>query len=561
MKAIFAWLTLFIPMAVFAQSSANQLLIVSGGGSPESNHYSQYLQTISIYLDLKHRLDYTVDVFFGAGNNQHTIANFADVHKTERTPNATFEKFIIGTIENNRAATKENVLNFFKNEIAPGLENFFLVVSDHGMPNLVNGESDQTFSNNCIDMWTVKSDGQVLSDLGTFETARCLSKNELKALMNDYVPAKKKIFAMSQCFSGGFHQMSVDESGEYPTADTNICGFTAITHDSWASGCSPDVDGPTYQGYERSFTEQLTGYDYVNRKRLRSPKASFLEAHVEAILEDLTVDIPLTTTEYYLWRWALKVVDSRFAKRTGGDLVKAREVFMKAADFSYELEDSDFKAKRLLYLKMSKVIQNKFPDIALSVDLPLTELSVKVGEMKNQMDEVENQIESLDKQSTKIFEEVTFRYWLEQIALGAPLNLTPKEFEMERYILDLAKTHNTSGSRYLKSRLLPIFWVGNRDKGESYSIYLSRRINKVSQYALSSGNLELIRQTNQMLDLDQKVEKLSQQMDGLARRHGLIRRMLIYRQILGAWAALDILNDLTALSETKGLIQCESTKL
>jgi hypothetical protein len=560
MKALLTCLAFALPASVFAQNN-NQLLIVSGGGSPSSNHYSQYLQTNSIYENLKNRLDYKVNVFFGAGNNQTTVAEFADVHKIEKKPNMTFEKFIVGTIQNNKAATKENVFNFFKSDISSNLENFFLVVSDHGMPNVVNGSSDPTFSNNCIDMWNVKNDNGILVELGAFEETRCLSKNELKTWMADFVPAKKKIFAMSQCFSGGFHQISVDESKTYPTADTNICGFTAITHDTWASGCSPDVDGPTYQGYERSFTEQLTGYDYVNNKRLRPGRASFLEAHSEAILEDLTVDIPLATSDYYLWRWALKIEDTQFSKRTSGDLAKARGLYTKAADFLYELSDTDFKAKKLLYLKMGKVIQTKFPDIATTVELPIRELAVKIADINKQMKDFEDQLENLGTQSAKIFENVTFKFWLNQIALGSSLNLTTQELAIENYVISLGNTHKTSGSRYLKNRLLPIFWVQNPKQGEAYSVYLSQRLNKVSQYALSSGDAGLVQQTTEMLALDQQEENLSQQFDDLARRHGLLRRMLIYRQTLGAWAALDSLNDIEALRETKGLIRCEETKL
>jgi hypothetical protein len=41
--------------------------------------------------------------------------------------------------------------------------------------------------------------------------------------------------------------------------------------------------------------------------------------------------------------------------------------------------------------------------------------------------------------------------------------------------------------------------------------------------------------------------------------HGHLRRILIYRQVLGAWAALDKMKDRQALGELKGLLDCERT--
>jgi len=168
---------------------------------------------------------------------------------------------------------------------------------------------------------------------------------------------------------------------------------------------------------------------------------------------------------------------------------------------------------------------------------------------------------ALDEESGKLFEAYTFKLWLDQITNGSSVNLTSSELEVEKYILSLAKQFNTSGSRYLKNRLLPIMWVQDAIKSEAYSIYLSQRVSKVYQYALSAGDTEVIEKTNQMAQLDRQISALSDEAEGLAKRHGLLRRLLIYRQTLGAWAALSNLNDRAALSDLDGLLICEKTKL
>jgi hypothetical protein len=56
-----------------------------------------------------------------------------------------------------------------------------------------------------------------------------------------------------------------------------------------------------------------------------------------------------------------------------------------------------------------------------------------------------------------------------------------------------------------------------------------------------------------------KMEQGNAAYDFNEKMHGHLRRILIYRQALGAWAALDKMKDRQALDELKGLLECEST--
>ena len=50
-------------------SAKDHAILVSGGGAPESNHYSQYLQSKTLLGFLKSKFTPSlVTVFFGAGN-------------------------------------------------------------------------------------------------------------------------------------------------------------------------------------------------------------------------------------------------------------------------------------------------------------------------------------------------------------------------------------------------------------------------------------------------------------------------------------------------------------
>lgn len=557
MKAFLAMASILGSFSAFAQQR-NQLLILSGGSSPAGNHYSQYLQTKTMADNLSQRLNYDVQVLFGAGHQTASSAPYADVHKIEKG-NVAYSKFIVGAIQNNQPATKQNVLSYFKNETQPNLRNFFLLVSDHGMPNRANNQSDMTFSNNCIDLWSVGMKGDSLVDLGNFQSARCLSKNELKAILRDQVSAQRKVFAMSQCFSGGFHQMSVSETGDYPQANPNVCGFTAITHDSWASGCSPDVDGPSYQGYERSFTEQLTGYDYVNHKQIRPPRWSFQEAHENAILEDMTVDIPLATSEYYLWRWSEKMKQDGFVPRVDVSEMSVQNSLFDGEHFQHQSKDKEFHRKNELYQKMIHQIQKQFPQETMDLSADMAVLERAVRDLKSQMQDVDQKIAQLSTDVENTFQNVVFQSWLNQQINGWSLPETEKNLETELVRLDQSTQHD--GERIYSTYHLPILWKTNPELAKVHSLYLQKRSQYMAQMALKNASFETIAEIEAMNGMKKAIDRLSEDSYQISKLHGLHRRVLIYRQALGAWAALETMKDQAALTELSGLLLCEKTRL
>ncbi len=549
MNLIFFAYVCLVSASVFAN---NQLLVLSGGNSPSGNHYSQYLQTNTIYSDLKERLDYPVSVLFAAGNNETSKTAFADVHKTEKESSPSgllnYDKYIYGVITGNRPATKTNVISYFNKDVKPKLNNFFLIVTDHGMPFYNSeGQPDLTYSNNCIDLWNIKLENNQIQDIGNFEQARCLSQKELNVLLRQKVQAKNRVFAMSQCFSGGFHQMAVNMTQGHPSINTGICGFTAITEDTIASGCSPDVDGPSYQGYERSFTEQLTGIDYVNKKRLRPGKKSFKDAHEAAVLEDLTVDIPLSTSDYYLWKWS--------------SLLGSHIAFEMGANYLSKVSSAEFDSKLQLTKKMEAAVKVKFPELTSAVNASIKKLEQHVKQLENKMAEQEAAGETLFAQFEKLYYELAYSVWIDQLISGKSMNLTIEELQTEKFIVQLENSTGSSGPRVLTRQILPIMWSQDPARARSTSIYISERQNKILDYIASQGDQELKNQVQAMKTLEQNGNLAYENLDVLSKQHGLLRRLLIYRQVLGSWVVLNLNVNVTALSDLQSTLECEQTPL
>jgi|GEM_PF-4615237 len=275
------------------------IVVVSGGGSPWSNHYSQYLQTRSLTHGLRERFGTdAVSVAFGVGNQPLASPILADVIKedsfTDYGESLNYRKFIVGALEGNHEANRTEIQSLLKKQSSPQ-EPLFLIISDHGSPN--DSVVDLNYDNNCITLWG--TDAKTLQERTEFET--CYSREDLEEDLLKNHP-RRVIYGMSQCYSGGFHRLSIKTDDEFRVqANPNICGFAASPADLPASGCSDSVDGPRYAGYERYFTSQILGADFVNSVPTGfGPAKNLREAHLRAALQDFTIDIPNSTSDFYL---------------------------------------------------------------------------------------------------------------------------------------------------------------------------------------------------------------------------------------------------------------------
>ncbi|RYZ68447.1 MAG: hypothetical protein EOP05_16380 [Proteobacteria bacterium] len=93
------------------------------------------------------------------------------------------------------------------------------------------------------------------------------------------------------------------------------------------------------------------------------------------------------------------------------------------------------------------------------------------------------------------------------------------------------------------------------------SDYKSKRAKYALEWALGSGEPRLVSLANNILKMRPQVERGSEAYGDLQSAQGHARRLLIYRQALGAWQALAKMQNMKALAELAGLVSCESASL
>lgn len=548
----------------FAQ--ADQILVLSGGGGPPSNHYSQYLQTKTLTDNLRTMLPGTeVGVLFGAGNVTGSPAVLADVHRVVRSGGKAREVMESGFIAQNQAATRANVDLYFKSSKVASMgknETFFLLVSDHGMPfTFPDGTSDMTFSNNCIDLWSFESDLSTNRMKPGGPAQRCYSKDNLKQHLTKNIPAKRAVYAMSQCFSGGFHKMSVDMTKSYPTADSRICGFTAVTEDTTASGCTPDVDGPGYQGYERSFTEQLTGVDVVSGRRLRPARTSFAEAHEAATIEDLAKDIPLATSDFYLWKWALAIGGKTFVPRTPTlNANDARKMLASTQIGKMNLHDLQYRSKESFFEKMQNEFLRLYPEYSGALTGALEDHRKLEVKLATELELIERSFGPVGQELGKNMSGI-LAGWKKLIASGKS-SLTPAEAKLELGLFDKIESNYGAGAiDQISLYILSMKTITDPALALAISEYRANRFPYAADWASKSGDRLFVDAAAKVKIHEQQMAEIEQRYTSVQKRHGHVRRLMIYREALGAWNALSRMGDTQALAELTGLLECESTKL
>ena len=297
-------------------------VLLSGGGTPLTNHYSQYLQARALadFLGREFPAEATW-IFFGIGNREGAPPILADVHRETKIDGRLVQSWEPGILPRNRAATKENFLRALREEILPtvrGGGTLYLFVGDHGE---LAGKGDARES--AITLWQMRRGRR-----GSWSTddSEILGVAELRRVLATGLGAGRVVFAMTQCHSGGFHELGLARALTPPRAwftavpdwvagrsagvRLRVAGFTATDQASIAAGCDPDPDPERWLGYERFLAEALLGRDLMTGETKLHAAPSFASAHEAATLVDRTIDKPRATSEHYLDAWA-KLIETR----------------------------------------------------------------------------------------------------------------------------------------------------------------------------------------------------------------------------------------------------------
>ena len=357
----------------------NVFVMLSGGVSPSSNNYSQYLQAkaVTTFLERNYPLD-TVWTFFGAGNVEGQPPLLGDVRRSEQGDGRMWDTWLPGAISRNRPAKREIILRAFREEILPRVRDggtVYLFVGDHGSQRSAGDRES------IIDLWTLARDPT--NERGwKSERGEVLGVSDLRKVLAEGLGRGRVVFCMTQCHSGGFHHLAVPReltasprwftrlpswwkpaSAKGAPADVRAAGFSATDEFNLAAGCDPDPDPEKWEGYERFVPENLLGLDLFTLQPAGVQRASFYEAHVAATLVDRTIDKPYATSEQYLERWA-DLIETRLAKE--GNLTDAakRQVvaYQRAVEgVATKSGDPAFRERQELFERFTKRMADENP--------------------------------------------------------------------------------------------------------------------------------------------------------------------------------------------------------
>ena len=340
MNRLFPLLAALFVAVVGSLPARDVYVLLSGGGTPLTNNYSQYLQAraMAAFLQERYPAD-SVWVFFGIGNREGEPTRLADVRRQVKRDGLILESWLPGPLPHNRPATREAFLGALRNEILPAVRDggtLHLFVGDHGT--LAREEPRESL----ITMWQLKPDPERGWRTDPRET---LGVAELRAVLAEGLGAGRVVFCMTQCHAGGFHHLGVPRaavpeqawfrtsapewampSDEAPLA---AAGVTSTDELSLAAGCDPDPDPDRWAGYERYVPEALLGIDLFSGERQGPELPSFAAAHVAAVLIDQTIDKPRRTSDLYLERWAA------LAERLAGEPPESLEPRVRSALAAY----------------------------------------------------------------------------------------------------------------------------------------------------------------------------------------------------------------------------------
>ena len=299
-------------------------VLLSGGGTPMTNNYSQYLQAkaMTAFFARGFPADATW-IFFGIGNREGESPRLADARRQLKKGNLLLESWVPGVLPGNRPATRESFLGALRNEILPRVRDggtLYLFVGDHGERSTTEPRES------VITLWEFKQ--RTAAEGGWApDPKEQVGVTELRKILAEGLGEGRVVFCMSQCYSGGFHFLGVPNRVQAPATwldprardvpapvrgAIRAAGFTATDGDSMAAGCVPDPDPDRWAGYERYVPENLTGLDMFTLAPTARLAASFADAHEAAVLVDETIDKPRASSEQYLERWAIEI--ERMAK-------------------------------------------------------------------------------------------------------------------------------------------------------------------------------------------------------------------------------------------------------
>lgn len=588
------------PKSAAPVAPGDAFVLISGGGTPLSNNYSQYLQARGVNDGLRARYPgAAVWTFFGAGNRPDRATVFGDTRRLLKEDGLLVESWLPGVLEGNRPATRAEIFAALRNEILPRVAHggtLYLIVGDHG--ELSRGAVKESQ----ITLWQM---AQTAGAKGTgswrTDAKEVLTVTELRAALAAGLGAGRVVFYFTCCHSGGFHHLDVPRSvpanpawftGLQPVecadwsahvAPTRMTGFTATTEDSLAAGCVPDPDPEKWLGQERHFPEALFGVDLMTGAKKGAALPSFAAAHEAAVLVNRTIDKPSSTAEMWLERYATLI--ETVVKDSPALTPKARAAVERYGRIvegeTTGVSDAKWVATERRYARFVEALaEQNFASAVLLSGGTRAELEAAIGTKPGNAGGGGGRRRGAPDETKKLWTETIRPAWKAALKAGTVTGVPKDARAFELHLISLEEKNPSR-----------IFLPGDRDAVRNELFWQSSSAIPATADATKAavlGRWEAGRRAAVLAwartATDEKVKAAAAKWAGPVRatpaaattstapraaipglvqgeRKEALQRVLFYRRVLGAWAFLIAVDERGALERLAALQALEETPL
>ena len=555
-------------------------VLLSGGGTPLTNNYSQYVQARAITAFFERACPAgTSWVFFGAGNREGAPPILGDTRREVKQDGLIVQTWLPGTLPNNRTATRDSFLRALREEILPTVSaggTLYLFVGDHG--ELV-GSGDKRES--AITMWQLKR-GRA-AGRGTTDDNEVLGVAELRRVLAEGLGDGRVVFCMTQCHGGGFHELGLPReipalrpwfSSPPATAASaasalrlRVAGFTATDEQSPAAGCDADPDPARWAGYERFMPESIFGLDLMSGQPKGRAAASFAEAHEAATLVDQTIDKPRGTSDHYLEAWA-RTIETRLAGTLSVTAKTQQGVaaFQRAVDRGEgAANDEALRARRELFARFTERLAQQLPSARhLLLHGTRQQLEAAIRERGGGGAGSRGGMRGSTTERRRAWSDTLRPAWKAAVTRGTVPGLGGATLEFEKQLL----AQEERGRDFLLPRgsdnnplLNQAYWASgyanpatlDARKAAAITRWASERRTRIVEWGRASSDAA-VREAAEKIGPNPAF--VAEPPRPLSRKTAA-ERVLFYRRVLAAWEFLLAMDAQAALADLRALIELE----
>lgn len=579
------WTAGLIASAVVTELAAaprDAWVVLSGGGTPTTNNYSQYLQARALNRWLRQQVPAeAIWTFFGAGNVPGKPVRLADTRRQVEEDGALLESWLPGELEGNRPATRAEVLGALRREILPRVADggtLFLFVGDHGEL------SEREPRESRIVLWQLEP--APLTPRGWLTNPeQVLGVRELRDVLASGLGRGRVVFCITCCHSGGFHFLGEDETahpdpawlrpGAGPLAlvaeslPPRIAGFTATTAADPAAGCIAYLDTHTWEGSERFLPEALLGIDLVTGARRELPRDTLAEAFAAAMEVNVTIDQPHGTAEAVLETQARMIETTLATRDLTPRAAEARRRFLEVADGGPVVSDDlELRRREALYRGWTQILATEFPEIAQTLQRGRFVDLEQLGAPQPPAPKPSREEKRAERELRRAWVDVIRPAWRRALESRAVKGVGEAESAFERRLIALEESARE-----------PLFFPGDREAVQEELYWQSgaadpaadvarvrtlarweaRRERAILDWAAGASSARVRDAVRSWQRAQEALNPQGEESGDPPPLREAALRVVRWRRVLAAWSFLDAVGDEARLARVRALLALERT--